>query len=135
MSDPVEYLDLDDVLALAERLFGAPVPLRDVGLLGSAVARPRTTVGGRDAYPDLWTKAAALLQSVVNNHALVDGNKRLGWLATAVFLDLNAIDVTVMSNDDVFELVMSIAVGGIDLEEIARQLESLTGAASVNDAQ
>ena len=135
MSDPVEYLDLDDVLALAERLFGAPVPLRDVGLLGSAVARPRTTVGGRDAYSDLWTKAAALLQSVVNNHALVDGNKRLGWLATAVFLDLNAIDVTVMSNGDVFELVMSIAVGGIDLEEIARQLESLTGAAFVNDAQ
>ncbi len=103
--------------------------------MGSAVARPRTSVGGRDAYPDLWTKAAALLQSVVNNHALIDGNKGLGWLATAVFLDLNAIDVMVISNDDVFELVMSIAVGGIDLEEIARQLESLIGAASENDAQ
>ena len=134
MSNPVEYLDLDDMLALAERLLGAPIPLRDVGLLGSAVARPRTTVGGHDAYPDLWTKAAALLQSVVNNHALIDGNKRLGWLATAVFLDLNAIDVSAISNDDVFELVMSVAVGGIDLDGIARRLESLAREASENNA-
>ena len=76
----VEYLDLDDVLDLGRRLLGDPVPVRDMGLLGSAVARPRTTVFGHDAYPDIWTKAAALLQSVVNYPALIDGNKRLGWL-------------------------------------------------------
>jgi death-on-curing protein len=67
-----------DLVDLAERLFGPTPPIRDVGLLGSAAARPRTTVFGADAYPDLWTKAAALLDSIVNNHALVDGNKRLG---------------------------------------------------------
>ena len=77
MSRPIEYLDLDDVLALADRLLGVRLAVRDVGLLGSAVARPQTTVGGSDAYPDIWTKAAALLQSIVNNHALVDGNKSL----------------------------------------------------------
>ena len=49
----------------------------------------QNAVGGEDAYPDLWTKAAALLQSIVKNHALVDGNKRLAWMATAVFLELN----------------------------------------------
>ena len=135
MNDRVEYLDLDDVLALAERLLGNPVPLRDVGLLGSAVARPQTTVGGHDAYPDVWTKAAALLQSLVNNHALIDGNKCLGWLATAVFLDLNSVEVTGVANDDVYDLVLAVAAGLIDLDEITRRLRALAAQASENDAQ
>ncbi len=130
MNQPIEYLDLDDVLALAKWLLGQPVPLRDAGLLGSAVARPQTTVGGRDAYPDLWTKAAALLQSIVNNHALIDGNNRLGWLATAVFLDLNGIDVSGVPNDDVYEFVMSVAGQNPTLEEITRRLRELARAAS-----
>ena len=87
MSEPVEFLDLDDLFDLARALLGDPPPIRDVGLLGSAAARPQATAYGQDAYADLITKAAALLQSIVNNHALVDGNKRLGWLATAVFLE------------------------------------------------
>jgi hypothetical protein len=82
VNEPVEFLDLDDVLGLAVTLFGDPLPVRDIGLLGSAAARPQTTAFGDDAYPDIWTKAAALLHSIVKNHALVDGNKRLGWLAT-----------------------------------------------------
>lgn len=65
------------MIKLIRRLLGDPPPIRDIGLLGSAVARPQTTVFGQDAYPDLWSKAAALLQSIVNNHALIDGNKRL----------------------------------------------------------
>ena len=125
MSDPVEYLDLDDVLDLAARLLGTPVPIRDVGLLGSAVARPQTTVGGEDAYPDLWSKAAALLQSIVGNHALIDGNKRLGWLSTAVFLELNGETVTAASNDDVYELVMAVATTKIAVGELAERLRAL----------
>jgi prophage maintenance system killer protein len=65
------------------------------------------TLLGQDAYPQLWTKAAALLQSVVNNHALIDGNKRLGWLATAVLLEINAASVVGARNDDVYELVLT----------------------------
>jgi death-on-curing protein len=122
---PVEYLDLDDLVDLAERLFGPSPPIRDVGLLGSAVARPQTTAFGADAYPDLWAKAAALLLSIVKNHALFDGNKRLGWLATAVFLDINGIDVSVADNDDVYELVMNIAAGNHTVAEVAEQLSQL----------
>ena len=84
-------MDLDDLIDLARTLLGDPPPIRDLGLLGSAAARPQATAFGQDAYPDLVTKAAALLQSIVNNHALVDGNKRLGWLAAAVFLELNGV--------------------------------------------
>jgi death-on-curing protein len=72
----VEHLDVDDRVRLVGRILGTPSPIRDLGLLGSAVARPATTVFGQDAYPDLWTKAAALLQSLVKNPALSDGNKR-----------------------------------------------------------
>ena len=125
MSEPVEFLDLDDVLALARRLLGDPPPIRDVGLLGSAVARPQTTVGGDDAYPTIWSKAAALLQSIVDNHALVDGNKRLGWLATAVFLEINDSSVATAANDDVYDLVMAVAAGASTIERIAERLRQL----------
>ena len=128
MTDPVEFLDLDDVIDLARRLLGEPPPIRDAGLLGSAVARPRTTVGGQDAYPTIWSKAAALLQSVVNNHALVDGNKRLGWLATATFLEINGASVLGAGNDSVYELVVEVASGDVSLEEIAATLARMAAA-------
>ena len=122
---PVEFLDLDDLLDLARTLLGDSPPIRDVGLLASAVARPQTTVGGEDAYPTIWLKAAALLQSVVGNHALVDGNKRLGWLSAAVFLEINDVSVAAASNDDVYTLVMEIAQTGLALDDIAVTLRQL----------
>src|SRR5688500_19592462 len=125
MTEPVEYLDLDDLIDLARALLGDPPPIRDVGLLGSAAARPQATAFGQDAYPDVLTKAAALLQSIVNNHALVDGNKRLGWLATAVFLELNAVNASKVSNDDVYDLVIWVASTNPPLEDITTRLSSL----------
>jgi len=125
VTDPVEYLDLEDLVALARALPGDPPPIRDLGLLGSAVARPTTTVGGNDAYPTLWAKAAALLESVVRNHALVDGNTRLGWLATAVFLELNGATASRASNDEVYDLVSAVAAGEVELAEIGVRLRRL----------
>jgi death on curing protein len=115
----VEYLGLEDVLALVRRLEVGPV--RDVGLLDAAVARPRSSTFGTDAYPTLELKAAALLHSLVSNHALVDGNKRLAWLATVVFLDLNGMNVT-LTDDETFDLVMSAAAGQLDVVGIATRL-------------
>ena len=122
MSEPIEFLDLNDLVDLARALLGDPPPIRDIGLLGSAAARPQTTAFGEDAYPDLVTKAAALLQSIVNNHALVDGNKRLGWLATAVFLELNGVKASRASNDDVYEFVVWVAATNPDLDHITTRL-------------
>lgn len=125
MSDAeIEYLDVDDLLLLATVLLGDPPPVRDLGLLVAAVARPSASAFGEDAYPDIWSKAAALLQSIVKNHALVDGNKRLGWLSCAVFLDLNGIDPTAASNDDVFHLVVRVASGEVDFDELAAELRT-----------
>lgn len=119
MTQPIEYLDLDDLVELTILLLGEPAPIRDIGLLGSAAARPQTTAFGEDAYPDIWSKAAALLQSILKNHALIDGNKRLGWLATAVFLELNGELPSSLSNDAVFELVYGVAAGDFEIDEIA----------------
>ena len=126
----VEFLDLDDVLDLIRRLLGDPPPIQDIGLLGSAVARPQTAVFGQDAYPDIWSKAAALLQSIVNNHALIDGNKRLGWLATAVFLEINGVSVIHVSNDDIYQFVIDVAANNPSFEHIAAALRALVTGAS-----
>ena len=125
MTDPTEYLDIEDLVDLARSMLGDPPPLRDIGLLGCAAARPQATAFGEDANPDLLTKASALLQSFFNNHALVDGNKRLGWLATAVFLELNGIKASRASNDDVYELVIWIASSNPDLVEITTRLRTV----------
>ncbi len=113
----VEYLDLEDLLGLVRTLDAGPV--RDVGLLDSATARSRSSAFGEDAYATLELKAAALLHSLARNHALVDGNKRLAWLATVVFLDLNE-RASELANEAAFELVMGAADGTVDVEQIAR---------------
>lgn len=128
MTDTIEYLDVDDLVMLAVALLGEPPPIRDLGLLAAAAARPQASAFGEDAYPDLWTKAAALLHSIVKNHPLVDGNKRLGWLACAVFLDINGTDPTTASNDDVYEVVMHVAAHPIEIDELARRLRAILDA-------
>ena len=120
-----EYLDLDDLLVLATTLLGDPVPIRDLGLLESAAVRPRATAFGEDAYPDVLTKAAALLQSIVGNHALIDSNKRLGWLATAVFCELNGHSLAGAANDAVYDLVIDVAAHDRSVDEIAAALRAL----------
>ncbi len=112
----VRYLDLEGLFQLTRDLGAGPV--RDPGLLESAVARPRATVFGEDAYPSLELKAGALLHSVCGNHALVDGNKRLAWLATLVFLDINAVTIEA-TDDEAFDLVMRVAEGAADVPDIA----------------
>lgn len=126
-ANDIEYLDVEDLLTLARRLLGDPPPVRDLGLLGSAAARPAASAFGEDAYPDIWLKAAALLQSLVKNHPLVDGNKRLGWLSTAVFLEFNGVGATQASNDDVYEFVMEVAAGQLSVEDIATRLRRIVG--------
>jgi death on curing protein len=117
-----EYLDLDDLLAAADAAVGSRADVRDVGLLQAAVARPQATAFGEEAYPTLDEKAAALLQSIVAGHPLVDGNKRLGWIAIRLFYRLNDADVR-PTPDEAFDLVVSVASGDRrDVTEIAATL-------------
>jgi death-on-curing protein len=118
----VIFLDLDDLLHVARRTLD-DVEIRDVGLLESAAARPRSTAFGEDAYPSNHLKAASLLHSVARNHPLVDGNKRLALGATIAFYGLNGLRLT-LSNDEAYELVIAVAAGELDdVDSIARRLE------------
>jgi death on curing protein len=116
------HLDLDDLLEIARRAVGGEPQVRDHGLLASAVARPQTTVFGADAYPSVLKKAAALCESLTRNHGLADGNKRLAWLATWVFCDLNDIRL-VATQDEVVDLIVDIAEGSVpELRQIVDRL-------------
>jgi death-on-curing protein len=116
----IDYLSLDDALEVAAGVLD-DVRIRDLGLLASAVARPRTSVFGADAYPSLPEKAASLLHSLARNHSLIDGNKRLGWAATRVFCLLNRrdLDYTV---DDAETLVLAVATGHLEVPELAESI-------------
>ena len=120
------YLELDDLLTIAEAATGGHAVVRDVGLLEAALARPQASAFCEDAYPLLHGKAAALLHSLARNHALVDGNKRLAWAACAVFLGINGHRVHA-SQVDVVELVVAVAEGTLqDVEKIAERLQQIS---------
>jgi death-on-curing protein len=119
-----EYLDLDDLLEIAREAAGGDVVVGDYGLLESAQARPRASVFGQDAYPDLHLKAAALLHSLARNHALVDGNKRLAWTACRTFLAINGQWISA-PEDERFDFVIRVATGVLpDLDKIADHLRT-----------
>ncbi|MDQ3610823.1 MAG: type II toxin-antitoxin system death-on-curing family toxin [Actinomycetota bacterium] len=117
----MRHLDLADLRAVGAIVLDSPMTVRDWGLLESALARPRTTVFGADAYPSVWEKAAALLHSLVRNHGLVDGNKRVGFTAGILLLHKNGIDVT-FEEDDAYDLAIGLAEGRLDVPEIAEKL-------------
>ena len=122
----LDYLELEDLLIAAELFLGHAPEVREYGLLESALARPRAVVFGQDAYPTLDDKAAALLLSLVLNHALVDGNKRLGWFGVVTFYELSGRTVRIV-DDFPFETIMAIAHGElINVPAVANILRGWT---------
>ena len=120
------FLNLDELLYVAVRTLGAEPEIRDLGLLESALARPQASAFGEDAYPTIHEKAAALLDSVARNHALVDGNKRLALAAAIAFYGVNGMRLT-LTNDEAYELVIDVASGRLDdVPAIASVLEAST---------
>lgn len=117
------HLDLALLLTIIEQA-GLP-GVRDHVLLESAALRPQTSVFGDDAYPTLDEQAAALMESIVRTHPLVDGNKRLGWLAAVVFFGLNGVTLDA-PEDPAYDLVIGIAQGRIEYHASAAQLASWT---------
>lgn len=117
------YLTYADLLYVGQRALGGDVPVRDQGLLESALARPRASAFGRDAYGSLNEKAAALTHSLARNHGLIDGNKRLSLAALIAFLGMNGRRLS-WSNDEAYEFIMDVASGRLDdVREIAERID------------
>ena len=120
------YLSLPELLHVAERTLGPGYAVRDYGLLEAALARPQATAFGKDVYPDLDAKAAALLHSIARNRALIDGNKRLALAAVITFYGLNGRRL-ILTNDEAYDLVVSVAAGELDsVDDIAAVLQHAT---------
>lgn len=126
----MKYLAAQEVLDLAELACeGQQVAVRDLGLLSSAVHRPQPAMFGVEAYTDLFQKAAALLQSLAVHRPLVDGNKRMAWMSTVVFLDFNGTEMLDVDQDEAYKLVIEVAMGGLeDVDRIADRLRALRDA-------
>ena len=127
-AEGIDYLSVEDILEIAAGVI-EHVVVRDAGLLAAAAARPRITVFGDDAYPTFEDKAAALLHSLVSNHALVDGNKRLAWAAARVFCLVNGRDLT-YTIDEAEDLMLGAASGQLDVPQIAAWLLAHSSSAS-----
>ena len=121
MARQIDYLELADILKLGQEII-PDFRIRDLGLLESAVARPRTSVFGEDAYPTFADKVAALMHSIARNHALIDGNKRLAWSAARLFCLMNDLDIKI-KQERAYELVVALASGQIELAELSASLK------------
>jgi len=99
--------------------------VKDLGLLDSALARPRTTLFGTDAYEGLELKAAAMVESIIPNHPMMDGNKRSSWFALNLFLEMNDREI-IASEDQAFEYVLGVATKKLDLQASADWIASHT---------
>ena len=119
----IKYLSTEDLINLAGLL--GVLDVRDLGLLDSAALRPQSVVFGTESYPMLADKAAALFESIVGNHPLIDGNKRLGWAALVSFYALNGIFLE-LEDDVAYDFVISAASGQIRYLEISQQLAEWT---------
>jgi death on curing protein len=130
----VIFLTAEELLFVAQRAIDAEVVVRDLGLLESAAARPRASAFGRDAYPSLEERAAALVHSLVNNHALVDGNKRLGLAGLIAFLGVNGYRLT-WSNDEAYEFIVDVADGTlVEVGELAGRVGVALAPRSVGES-
>ncbi|MYB03975.1 MAG: type II toxin-antitoxin system death-on-curing family toxin [Acidimicrobiaceae bacterium] len=118
----MNYLELDDVLAIACEVLGLEVNallhVTDVGLADSAVARPKAGFAGQEFHPTLEAKAAFLLLGLARNHAFIDGNKRIAVLATLQFLNVNDYDLDLLPVEEVYKTVVEVASGNLSLDDL-----------------
>jgi death-on-curing protein len=121
-------LSAEQVLFIHARLVdeaGGMHGVRDLGLLRSAVARPRATFGGEDLYPDIFRKAAALMESLILNHPFLDGNKRTAISAAGLFLLRNGQQLTV-TQQALEQFTMDMALKRRDIEDAANWFKKHT---------
>lgn len=124
----MRYLGLAEVTWLHDRIIatsGGSPGLRDLGLLEAALAQPRATFDGLDLYPDLIAKASSLCFSLVNGHAFIDGNKRIGHAAMEMFLLLNGARL-VADVDEQERLILDLAAGSLSREALEAWIRSHT---------
>jgi death-on-curing protein len=122
----VRYLTAEQVLFIHSRIIdetGGAHGVRDLGLLKSAVARPRATFGGQDLYADVFHKGAALLESLARNHPFLDGNKRTAITAACIFLERNGCRIEA-TQKELERITLDVAVGATSHNDAEKWLKN-----------
>jgi death-on-curing protein len=120
-----EFLTVDDALEVARLVTGGPARVRDFADLHAALTRPQQTENGREVFPGIWDKAAALMEALVRNYALVDGNKRLTWNATWFFLGVNGHPLAEpLDQEAAFQFMYDLVRGRLTTPAIAAGLQA-----------
>jgi death on curing protein len=122
----INYLTAEQVLFIHARLIaetGGEHGLLDLGMLQSAVARPQATYNGQDLYSNLFLKAAALLESLIGNHAFIDGNKRTAITSAGLFLHLNSYRLKA-NNQQLETFTLECALHLVSLDQMSFWLEN-----------
>ena len=118
-----EFLTMDDALEVARLVTGERPRVRDFADLDAALARPQQTENGRDVFPGIWDKAAALMESLGHSYALVDGNKRLTWNTTWYFLGVNGHPLAEpLDEEAAFQFMYDLVRGRLKASAIAERL-------------
>ena len=126
MDLPISYITLEQILLIHEEqidLYGGSHGIADLALLESALFRPQTTFGGKDLYPTVFDKAAALIHSLILNHPFTDGNKRTGIFTMLMFMAINGREVT-LTNEEIVNVPLNIASKKWNIEKIAEWLQT-----------
>ena len=116
----MKHLSAEQVLFIHSRIVdetGGSHGIIDLGLLESAVARPRATFRGKDLYPTLFHKAAALMESLIKSHPFVDGNKRTAITSAGIFLQMNG-HMLQASQREVVDFTMALATKKAEFEHV-----------------
>ncbi len=124
-----EFIEKDVAIAIHDYLierFGGSLGIRDEGLLESALAQPQATFFGELLHPTIAEQAAAYLYHLAKNHAFVDGNKRVALGVSEAILRLNGYNLN-LSNQDLYELTLNVAVGELEKTELAEVLQAHLG--------
>jgi death on curing protein len=123
-----EFLTIEDALEVARLVTGEPARVRDFTDLTTALARPRETEDGQDKYPGIWDKAAALMEALGHSYALVDGNKRLTWNATWLFLGVNGYPLgDPLDEEAAHQFMYDLVRGRLTVPDIAERLQKFLG--------
>lgn len=118
----MSYPDPKDILVLHARIIEATTGsdgVRDMSMFLSACARPEANFGGKDLYTTVFEKAAALMESLANNHAFIDGNKRTAFAAAALLLHMNGFELNVPKQKTVVAFMLQVATGRVNVKDIA----------------
>lgn len=124
----MRYLTVEEIILIHEyeiQITGGTYEILSLELLESACYRPKTTIGGKEMYDDIFKKASCLIHSLIKNHPFVDGSKRTAVVSCVAFLSLNGYELT-LNDEKLVKLTKYVESGKFSVSQISLELKNNT---------